>query len=117
MNIGSLFTRHAKYRPDHLAVVFKDKRLTHREFNQSINRLANALLGLGIRKGDKVATVLPNCLELLEVCWAVGEICGRGPILMSGYYKRPDMRKEAIVMAVLLAWRFSSPHRPGSRIC
>ena len=70
MNIGSLFSRHARYRPKHPAVVFGDQRLTWSEFNQGINRLANALLGLGIRKGDKVATILPNCLEQLEVYWA-----------------------------------------------
>jgi acyl-coenzyme A synthetase/AMP-(fatty) acid ligase len=74
MNIGSLFSRHAKYRPNHLAVVFEDQRLTWMEFNQSINRLANALLGLGIRKGDKIATILPNCLEQLEVYWATAKI-------------------------------------------
>ncbi len=27
----------------------------------------------------------------------VGEICGRGPILMKGYYKRPDLTEQAIV--------------------
>mgnify|MGYP000585582834 CR=1 FL=1 len=74
MNIGSLFSRHARYRPNHLAVVFEDQRLTWLEFNQSINRLANGLLGMGIQKGDKVATLLPNCLELLEVYWAVAKI-------------------------------------------
>jgi len=74
MNIGSLFSRHARYRPDHLAVVFEDQRLTYWEYNQSINRLANALLGLEIRKGDKVATLLPNCLELLEIYWAAAKI-------------------------------------------
>jgi acyl-CoA synthetase (AMP-forming)/AMP-acid ligase II len=74
MNIGALFSRHAKYRPNHLAVVFEEQRLTWREFNQSINRLANALLDLGIHKGDKVATILPNCLEQLEVYWAVAKI-------------------------------------------
>jgi acyl-CoA synthetase (AMP-forming)/AMP-acid ligase II len=74
MNIGALFPRHAKYRPNHLAVVFEDQRLTWMEFNQSINRLANALLGLGIRKGDKIATILPNCLEQLEVYWATAKI-------------------------------------------
>lgn len=74
MNIGSLFTHHARYRPNKLAVVFQDKRLTHLEFNKSINRLANALLALGIQKGEKVATVLPNCLEQLEVYWACAKI-------------------------------------------
>jgi len=74
MNIGSLFSRHALYRPDHLALVFGEKRLTFREYNGNINRLANALLGLGVKKGDKVATLLPNCMELLETYWACAKI-------------------------------------------
>lgn len=74
MNLASLFARHAQYRPDKLAVVFEDHRLTYRAFNQQINRAANAMRSLGIRKGDKVATILPNCLELLEIYWAVGKI-------------------------------------------
>ncbi len=44
MNIGSLLTRHARYQPDKLALVFEDNRLTYREYNQNINRLANTLL-------------------------------------------------------------------------
>ncbi len=43
MNIGLLPTRHARYRPDHLAVVFEDTRLTYRQFNKRINRIGNAL--------------------------------------------------------------------------
>ncbi len=74
MNIGSVFSRHGRYRPNHLAVVFGEQRLTWSEFNHSINRLAHALLDMGIRKGDKVATVLPNCLEQLEVYWASAKI-------------------------------------------
>ncbi len=74
MNIGSLLPRHARYRPDHEAIVFKEQRRTFREFNHSVNRLANALLGLGVSKGDKIATILSNCLELLETYWAVAKI-------------------------------------------
>ncbi|MCF8051101.1 MAG: AMP-binding protein [Desulfobacterales bacterium] len=74
MNLGTIFRRHARYRPDKTAVVFGDRRLTHREFNAEINRTANAMGALGIGKGAKVATVLPNCLELLEVYWAVAKI-------------------------------------------
>jgi len=73
MNIGALLPRHARYRPDHLAVVFEDQRLTFRQFNARVNRLAHALLGAGFAKGDKVATVLPNCLEQLEVYWAAAK--------------------------------------------
>jgi acyl-CoA synthetase (AMP-forming)/AMP-acid ligase II len=81
MNIGSLFSRHARYRRDHLAVVFEDQRLTWLEFNKQINRLANALVNLGIQKGDKVATILPNCLELLEIYWAIAKI---GAVVVPG---------------------------------
>jgi acyl-CoA synthetase (AMP-forming)/AMP-acid ligase II len=57
-----------------LAVVFREQRLTHDQFNRSINRLANALRAVGINKGDHVATVLPNSLELLETFWACAKI-------------------------------------------
>jgi long-chain acyl-CoA synthetase len=71
MNIGSLLPRNARYRPHHTALVFEDHRLTFFELNQHVNQLANALLQLGVRKGDKVATILPNCREQLECYWAV----------------------------------------------
>jgi len=74
MNIGSLLARHAQYRPHHAAIVFGDHRLNFVEFNQRVNRLANALLNQGVCKGDKVATILPNCLELLESYWAIVKI-------------------------------------------
>ncbi len=74
MNIGSLLARHARYRPNHTAIVFEQERLSYQEFNARVNRLANALIDLGVGKGDKVATILPNCLELLETYWAVGKI-------------------------------------------
>ena len=73
MDIGQLIRRHAAYRPDRMAVVYGETRLTYREFNADVNRMANALRRAGIGKGDKVATVLPNCLELLSLFWAVAK--------------------------------------------
>src|SRR5678815_5364824 len=67
MNIGTLLPRHARYRPDHLALVVGDERLTFRQLNARVNRLANVLLAEGLGKGDKLATILPNCIEQLEV--------------------------------------------------
>ncbi|HET9012836.1 MAG TPA: class I adenylate-forming enzyme family protein, partial [Gemmatimonadaceae bacterium] len=70
MNMGTLVPRHARYRGDHLALVCGRTRLTWRELGARVNRLANALHGLGLRKGDKLAVVMPNCLEVLEIYWA-----------------------------------------------
>jgi acyl-CoA synthetase (AMP-forming)/AMP-acid ligase II len=73
MNIGSIMTRHAQYRPGHTAVVFEDERLAYEAFNARVNQLANVLIAEGIGKDDKIATVLPNCLELLTLYWAVAK--------------------------------------------
>jgi acyl-CoA synthetase (AMP-forming)/AMP-acid ligase II len=74
MNLGTLLPRQARFRPDQTAIVFENKRLTYAEFNRAVNRLCNALLKLGIQKGDKIATILPNSLELYETYWAVARI-------------------------------------------
>ena len=74
MNIGKLLSRHARYQPDKSALIFEDTRLIYKEYNQSVNRLANAMLDMGIKKGDKIATLLPNCLELLEIYWATAKV-------------------------------------------
>lgn len=73
LNIGSLLPRHARYRGNHPALVVGGRTLSYREFNSYVNRLANALLGAGLKKGDKFATVLPNCLELMASYWAAAK--------------------------------------------
>jgi len=69
MNLGSLPTRHARYRPDHLGFVFEDRRLNYRAFNGKINRLCNAMLAYGVTKGDHVFSVLSNSFELMTLYW------------------------------------------------
>ena len=73
MNVGSLLPRHARFRSGHTALVVGDQRLSYRQLNDYVNRLANALLAAGLTKGDKVATVLPNCLELMAAFWAASK--------------------------------------------
>ena len=45
-----------------------------REFNAYVNRCAHALASLGVARGDRVATVLPNSLELLATYWACAKL-------------------------------------------
>ncbi len=73
MNIGSLLPHHARYRPDHPAFVCGEERFTYQAFNAYVNKLANALLGCGLTKGDKFATVLPNCTPLMAAYWAAAK--------------------------------------------
>ena len=62
--------KHAAYRPNHPALIFEDKRLTYKQLYEEVNRLSNAFIAAGIGKGDKVATLLSNSLELWETYWA-----------------------------------------------
>lgn len=72
--LGRILTRQARYRPNHLAVAFENQRLSYAEFNAAVNRWTNALSGLGVARGDRVATLLPNCLEGLATYWACAKL-------------------------------------------
>jgi long-chain acyl-CoA synthetase len=74
LQLATLIKHHAQFRPDQVAVVFEQERLTWREFEARVSQCARLLTWLGVRKGDRVATVLSNCRELLEVYWAVPSI-------------------------------------------
>ena len=70
MHLGSLLTRHARYRSEHTALVCAGERLTFAELDRRVNRIAQVLCDAGLAKGDRVATLLPNGVELLGLYWA-----------------------------------------------
>jgi hypothetical protein len=72
--LGRILSRQARYRPNHLAVVVRERAVDLAEFNARVNRWANALTGLGVARGDRVATLLPNCLEALATTWACAKL-------------------------------------------
>ena len=45
--------------------------ITWEDFNRTSNRIANMILSMGIKKGDKVAILLMNCLEWLPIYFGV----------------------------------------------
>jgi long-chain acyl-CoA synthetase len=47
--------------PRRVAISFLGKAITYRELVDAVDRFAGALQGLGVRKGDRVALILPNC--------------------------------------------------------
>jgi long-chain acyl-CoA synthetase len=60
--------------PEHVAVIFKDINLTYRELDALVNSFANALLGLGIRKGQSIALFMTNRPEYLVAWFAITRV-------------------------------------------
>ena len=97
MPITEYLERHARLRPDEVALVEINpanqpeknttwreynlieaaegqryrREMTWRDFDVRANRFANLLLSRGVKRGDKVAVLLMNCLEWLPVYFGV----------------------------------------------
>lgn len=57
--------------PEKTAAVYFDKRCTYAECDERVNRLANGLMEMGFKRGDKIAYLLYNCMEGLEIIQAL----------------------------------------------
>jgi acyl-CoA synthetase (AMP-forming)/AMP-acid ligase II len=64
---GEVLSFYARILPDKIGARDLDRAMTFREWNARSCRLANALLGLGLAKGDRVAVLAYNCVEWLEI--------------------------------------------------
>jgi acyl-CoA synthetase (AMP-forming)/AMP-acid ligase II len=65
MKVAKLLDRQARKYSDKPAIVFQDQTITFRQLRQASFQLANCLINLGIKKGDRIAIYLPNCPEYI----------------------------------------------------
>ena len=61
--IADMIRRSAYHYPDKTALIFEDKKLTYAELEGECNRVANALIDLGIKKYDRVAILAHNTID------------------------------------------------------
>lgn len=61
--IADMIRRSAYHYPDKPALIFADKTLTYVQLEEECNRVANALLDLGVQKYDRVAILAHNTLD------------------------------------------------------
>lgn len=74
-NVAEPFLASVQAHPDKTAVVFDGREITYGAMNDRINQMVGMLAGdLGVRPGDRVAYLLPNCPELLEVYYAIQKL-------------------------------------------
>jgi acyl-CoA synthetase (AMP-forming)/AMP-acid ligase II len=67
MTLGSSFARSARKFPQKLAIKDDVRSLSYRALNERVNRLANALMCRGWKKGSHAATLSSNSTYLMEV--------------------------------------------------
>jgi fatty-acyl-CoA synthase len=67
----SFLRRSAYVFPDKVAVVHGERRITYRELECRVNRLASALVAAGVEPGERVAFMAPNIPALLEAHYGV----------------------------------------------
>ncbi len=72
--IGDLLRHRVRLSPDLEAVVTRTKRLTFREYNETVNRVAHFLLQNNIQKGDRVAILCKNLHPLPVIYLAAAKI-------------------------------------------
>ena len=76
--------RTGRLHADREAVVDGELRLSYRQFFDRCDRWSAALQGLGVRQGDRVATIAPNTHAQLEAFYAVPQI---GAVLVPINYR------------------------------
>jgi citronellyl-CoA synthetase len=65
LSIGWYLEKNARERPHAPAILFEDRRYSHRELDEQANRWADVLAARGVGKGDAVAILLENRPEML----------------------------------------------------
>lgn len=73
MVIGDIVYNNAQSFPNKIAIIEERARFTWSETNSRVNCLANAMLGLGLSKGDRTAIIAQNGYEVVEFMLAVAK--------------------------------------------
>ncbi len=106
--IGSVLQANLQSNPDREALIFRDRRYTFREVGEQVDRLAEALLELGVRKGDHVGLDLPNWPEFVLAYFAILRI-GAAIVLINPRYRETELAhllRDSNAVAVIVPVEF-----------
>ena len=75
INIGLITTKQARRQPNAWAVFdnTSQRRVTFKELDDLVKKIANGLLSLGLKKGDRVSILSQNSIEFLALFFACGQ--------------------------------------------
>ncbi len=89
LTVSEIVATHAKFRRARTAFVCGERRVTWEAFDRRVNRIANALLDAGLKKGDKVALLSLSNIEALEILF--GTLRAGGVIVPLSALLQPEM--------------------------
>ncbi|MEF9988880.1 MAG: AMP-binding protein [Christensenellaceae bacterium] len=92
ITIGDLLEKQAQAYPNQDAVVspFLNVRYTYQEFNEITDKVARGLMGMGIKKGDKVAIWATNYVEWIVTQFATAKM-GAVLVTVNTNYKQFEL--------------------------
>ncbi len=73
-NFIEIIAQHANQRPNNIAYIFMDKETSYQTLYNEINQIAHSLLKLGLKRGDKIATLLPQSPAFVTTFMAAAAI-------------------------------------------
>ena len=91
MNIAHILEEIAHRLPEKRALIFREEIYSYRTLNEQINKLANALKGLGVEKGDRVAILVPNS-SVPVLSFYAGLKIGAIPICLNPMVKGQELK-------------------------
>ena len=74
MNIRAFLEQQVEKSLEKTYLYFQDQEVTYGELDRRANRVANGMLGLGIRKGDRISVFLTNSPEFLYIWFGLNKI-------------------------------------------
>jgi long-chain acyl-CoA synthetase len=80
----------AAKRPDHRALVLGDEHRTYSELDDRVRRVAAVLEGMGVRSGDRVGVMIPNCFEWFEAVHGAGRL-GAVAVPLNVHFKAAEV--------------------------
>ena len=87
---GDMLVAAAQQRPDEVAVAFPETRATARELLDGAVHMARGLQALGIRRQDKVAIVMPNCMDYIRAMFGAS-LLGAVVVTVNARYRGAEL--------------------------
>lgn len=72
--VGQIALKRAQLMPDKTAIIFEGQPVTFKELNDGANRCAHMIQQKGIKKHDRLAVLLGNCIEFLEAYFGAAKL-------------------------------------------